>query len=95
MAHDMASDDTTVRESSADEPGAAATDHLSAAHSAHRRADHLLQRRLFVLDTNVLMHDPTAIYRFDEHVTKGSHDLQLRVTDGVGNTSVYEASFSR
>src|SRR5262249_4957783 len=26
-----------------------------------------LQRRIFVLDTNVLMHDPTAIFRFDEH----------------------------
>jgi len=25
------------------------------------------QRRLFVLDTNVLMHDPTAIFRFAEH----------------------------
>src|SRR5690606_33801559 len=25
------------------------------------------QRRVFVLDTNVLMHDPTAIFRFDEH----------------------------
>ncbi len=24
-------------------------------------------RRLYVLDTNVLMHDPTAIFRFDEH----------------------------
>ena len=24
-------------------------------------------RRLFVLDTNVLMHDPTALYRFQEH----------------------------
>lgn len=24
-------------------------------------------RRLFVLDTNILMHDPTAIYRFEEH----------------------------
>jgi len=24
-------------------------------------------KRLFVLDTNVLMHDPTAIFRFDEH----------------------------
>jgi PhoH-like ATPase len=24
-------------------------------------------RRIFVLDTNVLMHDPTAIFRFDEH----------------------------
>src|SRR5689334_19453597 len=26
-----------------------------------------MQRRLFVLDTNVLMHDPTAIFRFQEH----------------------------
>ena len=25
------------------------------------------QHRLFVLDTNILMHDPTAIYRFEEH----------------------------
>ena len=25
------------------------------------------ERRLFVLDTNVLMHDPTAIFRFEEH----------------------------
>ena len=24
-------------------------------------------KKLFVLDTNVLMHDPTALYRFDEH----------------------------
>jgi PhoH-like ATPase len=24
-------------------------------------------RRLFVLDTNVLMHDPTSLFRFDEH----------------------------
>jgi PhoH-like ATPase len=25
------------------------------------------ERRIFVLDTNVLMHDPSAIYRFEEH----------------------------
>lgn len=25
------------------------------------------RRRMFVLDTNVLMHDPTAIFRFEEH----------------------------
>ncbi|MDZ4152301.1 PIN domain-containing protein, partial [Methylicorpusculum sp.] len=25
------------------------------------------QKKLFVLDTNVLMHDPTAIFRFQEH----------------------------
>ncbi len=26
-----------------------------------------VDRRIFVLDTNVLMHDPTAIFRFEEH----------------------------
>jgi PhoH-like ATPase len=26
-----------------------------------------VQRRIFVLDTNVLMHDPTALFRFEEH----------------------------
>ena len=31
------------------------------------RSDSGAQRRLFVLDTNVLMHDPTAIFRFEEH----------------------------
>ncbi|HDK38326.1 MAG TPA: PhoH family protein, partial [Thiolapillus brandeum] len=25
------------------------------------------KKRLFVLDTNVLMHDPTALFRFKEH----------------------------
>lgn len=29
------------------------------------RTDH--SRRVYVLDTNVFMHDPTAIYRFEEH----------------------------
>jgi PhoH-like ATPase len=24
-------------------------------------------KKLFVLDTNVLMHDPTCLFRFDEH----------------------------
>ncbi|HRW65153.1 MAG TPA: PIN domain-containing protein, partial [Candidatus Competibacter sp.] len=28
---------------------------------------HSADRRLFVLDTNVLMHDPTALFRFKEH----------------------------
>ncbi|WP_043768167.1 PhoH family protein [Algiphilus aromaticivorans] len=27
----------------------------------------MTQSRIFVLDTNVLMHDPAALYRFDEH----------------------------
>ena len=25
------------------------------------------EKRLYILDTNVLMHDPTAIFRFEEH----------------------------
>ena len=25
------------------------------------------QTKLFVLDTNVLMHDPTSLFRFEEH----------------------------
>jgi PhoH-like ATPase len=29
--------------------------------------DSSVQRRVYVLDTNVLMHDPAAIFRFDEH----------------------------
>jgi PhoH-like ATPase len=35
---------------------------MSPTHAPH---DH--ERRLFVLDTNVLMHDPTALFRFQEH----------------------------
>jgi PhoH-like ATPase len=31
------------------------------------RAGKSRERRIFVLDTNVLMHDPTAIFRFEEH----------------------------
>lgn len=30
-------------------------------------ASHTHSKRLFVLDTNVLMHDPTALFRFQEH----------------------------
>ena len=32
-----------------------------------RRRPPPTQRRLFVLDTNVLMHDPSAIFKFQEH----------------------------
>lgn len=31
------------------------------------KSSYFAARRLFVLDTNVLMHDPTAIFRFHEH----------------------------
>lgn len=35
---------------------------MSPVHAAHTH-----EKRLFVLDTNVLMHDPTALFRFQEH----------------------------
>ena len=34
---------------------------------ASRAADQLGVTKLFVLDTNVLMHDPTSLFRFEEH----------------------------
>src|SRR5688572_20731160 len=42
---------------------------LSAHSSAHSSAVARLPAaiRLFVLDTNVLMHDPTSLFRFEEH----------------------------
>ena len=35
--------------------------------STSRRADTAGLRKLFVLDTNVLMHDPSSLFRFEEH----------------------------
>ncbi|MBG7618391.1 PhoH family protein [Herbaspirillum sp. AP02] len=35
--------------------------------STSRVADKLGKSKLFVLDTNVLMHDPTSLFRFEEH----------------------------
>src|SRR5262245_58317782 len=37
------------------------------AHARPKRPRHDGPPKLFVLDTNVLMHDPMSIYRFDEH----------------------------
>ncbi|MDM7457636.1 MAG: PhoH family protein [Tepidimonas sp.] len=39
----------------------------AAAPTARRRSRHTGQKRLFVLDTNVLMHDPSCLFRFEEH----------------------------
>jgi len=35
--------------------------------AASRKADKSGKTKLFVLDTNVLMHDPTSLFRFEEH----------------------------
>ena len=45
----------------------APTSSSAPAERAEARARPRDGRRLFVLDTNVLMHDPTAIFRFEEH----------------------------
>jgi PhoH-like ATPase len=52
-----------LKQRSVSEAGSAA----SAAASAEARGRSRGGRRLFVLDTNVLMHDPTSIFRFEEH----------------------------
>jgi PhoH-like ATPase len=60
------SDDTPIlakaRGSKADKP----TD-TRAKSRVSRTADKLGVMKLFVLDTNVLMHDPTSLFRFEEH----------------------------
>ena len=51
-------------------PGAGALESNGAARAAERPEPRSRPRdglRIFVLDTNVLMHDPTAIFRFEEH----------------------------
>ncbi|MBO9535811.1 PhoH family protein [Herbaspirillum sp.] len=52
----------------AEKPKAAPKNLESRAKSATSRiADKLGVTKLFVLDTNVLMHDPTSLFRFEEH----------------------------
>ena len=34
---------------------------------AHRSPRMTHGKRIYVLDTNVLMHDPTALFKFEEH----------------------------
>ena len=41
--------------------------HPDSAFSTESSLSPALNRRLFVLDTNVLIHDPTALFRFQEH----------------------------
>jgi PhoH-like ATPase len=46
------------------EPSAGDVESVSPVKSSRRKPK---VKKLFVLDTNVLMHDPTSIFRFDEH----------------------------
>lgn len=48
-------------------PSASKTSESRAKSSTSRSADKLGMSKLFVLDTNVLMHDPTSLFRFEEH----------------------------
>ncbi|HAG76546.1 PhoH family protein [Thauera sp.] len=58
----------TRKDSTNDQPAGAATIKPAAARRATRRsAPKGVSRKLFVLDTNVLMHDPTSLFRFEEH----------------------------
>src|SRR5215469_7710152 len=53
----------SLKQRSVYEPGPTAASGESREVKGRSRAG----RRLYVLDTNVLMHDPTAIFRFQEH----------------------------
>jgi len=59
-----------ARDERAVEAAAAATAHLALVETRARngrKAKSAGPARLFVLDTNVLMHDPTSLFRFEEH----------------------------
>ena len=50
------------------EQAAAASSSLTSPMSTKQRTARSAKvKKLFVLDTNVLMHDPTSLFRFDEH----------------------------
>ncbi|WP_206998136.1 PhoH family protein [Trinickia mobilis] len=51
----------------ADTPAAAAPKARSAERARARKTGETEVRKLFVLDTNVLMHDPTCLFHFEEH----------------------------
>ena len=46
------------------EPPAAEVESVPAVKPPRKKAK---IKKLFVIDTNVLMHDPTSLFRFDEH----------------------------
>lgn len=58
-----------LREVEADQPRPARHKPVegNAKSSTSRRADRSGATKVFVLDTNVLMHDPTSLFRFEEH----------------------------
>jgi PhoH-like ATPase len=51
----------------ADKPAKSADGHIRPKSSTSRAADKSGVTKLFVLDTNVLMHDPSSLFRFEEH----------------------------
>ncbi|MEO6919303.1 MAG: PhoH family protein [Collimonas sp.] len=53
--------------SSTDKPAKPAEGHVRPKSSTSRAADKSGVTKLFVLDTNVLMHDPSSLFRFEEH----------------------------
>jgi len=55
------------KEAEAAVPAASAPATRGTTKSRGRKAGEIEIRKLFVLDTNVLMHDPTCLFRFEEH----------------------------
>jgi PhoH-like ATPase len=49
------------------EPAVVSSDAASTARRTRKALAHSGPTRLFVLDTNVLLHDPTSLFRFEEH----------------------------
>ncbi|GAB4168355.1 MAG: PhoH family protein [Calditrichia bacterium] len=41
---------------------------IQAPEKLHDVLENIGQKRVFILDTNVLLHDPTALFRFEEHI---------------------------
>lgn len=58
-----------LRETDADQPHPAKHKpvEVTVKSSTSRKADRSGSTKVFVLDTNVLMHDPTSLFRFEEH----------------------------
>jgi PhoH-like ATPase len=63
----LAKTPSTVKPTVAREQAVAQAPPASARRSASSRAASSGPTRLFVLDTNVLLHDPTSLFRFEEH----------------------------
>jgi PhoH-like ATPase len=49
-------------------------------------------KRIYVLDTNVLMHDPTALFKFEEHDVYLPMQVMEELDNGKKGTSAKPAA---